>query len=207
MKALVKPRPPETDEELLNRLQRGDEQAFMVLYHRRQGALYRFALHMSGSMQIAEDVTQEVFLALLREGCGYKPDRGTLSAYLFGIARKLVLRQIERGRSDVALDTSDDECGLELAVTDDPLIDLTQREGIEALRRAVRALPRRYREVVVLCDLEEVDYADAAVALGCPIGTVRSRMHRARALLLEKLTQENAPRTAVKMLRAVRCLS
>jgi RNA polymerase sigma-70 factor (ECF subfamily) len=107
----------------------------------------------------------------------------------------------------VALDTSDDEGGPELAVTDDPLIDLTQREGIEALRRAVRALPRRYREVVVLCDLEEVDYADAASALGCPIGTVRSRLHRARALLLEKLTQERAPRTSVKMLRAVRCLS
>ena len=82
---------------------------------------------------------------------------------------------------------ADDYTQPELAVIDDPLLDLTRREGIDALRRAVQALPRRYREVVVLCDLEEVDYADAAVALGCPIGTVRSRLHRARGLLLEKL--------------------
>ena len=96
---------------------------------------------------------------------------------------------------------------LELAVDDDPLLDLTHREGIEALRRAVQALPRRYREVVVLCDLEEVDYADAAIALGCPIGTVRSRLHRARALLLEKLKQDRNPRRAVTPFNPVRCMS
>ena len=80
----------------------------------------------------------------------------------------------------------------------------TRREGIEALRRAVQALPRRYREVVVLCDLEELDYAEAAVVLGCPIGTVRSRMHRARALLLEKLNQDRKPRPAVDAWKPMR---
>ena len=200
--------PVETDDELLLRMQSGDEEAFLTLYRRRQGGLFRFALHMSGSMPVAEDVTQEVFLALLREGCGYDPDRGTLSGYLFGIARKLVFRHLERGRLDVALDTeSDDFAQPELAVLDDPLLDLTRREGIDALRRAVQALPRRYREVVVLCDLEEVDYADAAVALACPIGTVRSRLHRARGLLLEKLHQERNPRQALGTLKPVRCVS
>jgi RNA polymerase sigma-70 factor (ECF subfamily) len=155
---------------------------------------------------VAEDVTQEVFLALLREGCGYDPERGTLSGYLFGIARKLVLRHLERGRSDVVLDTDNDDSALpELAVVDDPMVDLTRREGIESLRRAVQALPRRYREVVVLCDLEEVDYADAAVALSCPIGTVRSRLHRARGLLLDKLNQDRNPRQAMS-LKPVRCV-
>ena len=200
--------PVETDDTLLLRLKNGDEEAFLILYRRRQAGLFRFALHMSGSMPVAEDVTQEVFLALLREDCGYDPDRGTLSGYLFGIARKLVLRQLERGRSNVALDTdSEDFAQPELAIVDDPLLDLTRREGIDALRRAVQALPRRYREVVVLCDLEEVDYADAAVALGCPIGTVRSRLHRARGLLLEKLHQERNPRQALGTLKPVRCVS
>jgi RNA polymerase sigma-70 factor (ECF subfamily) len=191
----MKPARQQTDDELLADLRRGDEAAFLGLYYRRQAALYRFAMHMSGSASVAEDVTQEVFLALLRAECGYNPDRGTLSGYLFGIARKLVLRQLERGRGDVALDASPDEgAALELAANDDLLEDLTRREGIDSLRRAVSALPRRYREVVALCDLEELDYADAAEALGCPIGTVRSRLHRARALLLEKLDQERRPR-------------
>jgi len=201
------PAPVETDDELLLRVQSGDEDAFVVLYRRRQAGLFRFALHMSGSMPVAEDVTQEVFLAVLRENCGYDPERGTLSGYLFGIARKLVLRHLERGRADVALETdADDLVHPELAVIDDPLLDLTRREGLDTLRRAVHALPRRYREVVVLCDLEEVDYADAAVALGCPIGTVRSRLHRARGLLLERLNQERNPRQALGSLKPVRCV-
>jgi RNA polymerase sigma-70 factor (ECF subfamily) len=199
---------PETDDDLLLLMRSGDEQAFVALYRRRQAGLYRFALHMSGSATAAEDITQEVFLALIRDECGYDPDRGTLSGYLFGIARKLVLRHLERGRLDIALETEGEDAGWpEFAVHDDPLADLTRREGIESLRRAVHALPRRYREVVVLCDLEEVDYADAAYILGCPIGTVRSRLHRARALLLEKLNQERNLRPAVGVWKPVRCLT
>jgi RNA polymerase sigma-70 factor (ECF subfamily) len=204
----MEPAPVDTDDELLLRAQSGDEEGFLTLYRRRQAGLFRFALHMSSSTAVAEDVTQEVFLALLREDCGYNPQRGTLSGYLYGIARKLVLRHLERGRAYVPLDTdSDDYAQPELAVLDDPMVDLTRREGIDALRRAVYALPRRYREVVVLCDLEEVDYADAAVALGCPIGTVRSRLHRARGLLLEKLNQERNPRQALGTLKPARCES
>lgn len=195
----------DTDEELLIRLRRGDEAAFLALYRRRQASLYRFALQMSGSAATAEDIIQEVFLTLLRAECGFNPERGTLSGYLFGIARKLALRQIDRGRMDVALESDAEDAAFpELAVDDDALADLTHREGIEALRRAVTALPRRYREVVALCDLEELDYADAAAALGCPIGTVRSRLHRARALLLEKLNKER-PKPAVSALKTARC--
>jgi RNA polymerase sigma-70 factor (ECF subfamily) len=204
---MARPR-QDTDDDLLLQMRSGDEEAFVELYRRRQGAIFRFALHITGSRALAEDITQEVFLALIRDDCGYDPERGTLSGYLFGIARKLVLRNIERGRADVALEGDDGEAGWpELAVCPDPLADLTHGEGIAALRRAVLALPRRYREVVVLCDLEEVDYADAALILGCPIGTVRSRLHRARALLLEKLNQERKSRPAVGAWKPARCVS
>jgi RNA polymerase sigma-70 factor (ECF subfamily) len=202
-----------TDDELLNRLRRGEEEAFLTLYRRRQAAIYRFAMHVSGSPSTAEDIVQEVFMTLLRSDCGFNPERGTLSGYLFGIARKQALRQMERGRAGVAggtgiaTDGGWEEVDLpELAVDDDPLADLTHRESIEALRRAVAALPRRYREVVALCDLEEIDYADAAAALGCPIGTVRSRLHRARALLLEKLNKER-PKPGMGALKPARCTS
>ncbi|HWB87291.1 MAG TPA: RNA polymerase sigma factor [Bryobacteraceae bacterium] len=200
------PNGPESDEDLLLRMRSGDEQAFLTLYRKRQGAIYRFALHMSGSPAAAEDVTQEVFLALIREECGYDPERGTLSSYLFGIARNLVLRNLERDRSDVPLDSEPDSFLPELAIAADALVDLTRKEGLEALRRAVLSLPRRYREVVILCDLQEMDYTEAASVVGCPIGTVRSRLHRARLLLLEKLNHGSSADPAVRALRPARCL-
>ena len=199
-------KPPESDHQLFERLRAGQEQAFVALYHRRQPTIYRFALQMGGSAPVAEDITQEVFLALLRDGCGYDPDRGSLAAYLFGIARKLLLRQFERRRSDVPVDASVEEGRFaEPADASDPLNELAARERVEALRRAVGSLPRRYREVVVLCDLEEVDYAEAAVALDCPIGTVRSRLHRARMLLAEKLREERHGGASMPAWKAARC--
>src|ERR1043165_5853564 len=99
------PLPSETDDELLARMRSGEDEAFITLYRRRQGAIYRFALHMTGSATAAEDITQDVFLALIREECGYDAARGSLAGYLFGIARKLVLRFCERGRSSVPLDS------------------------------------------------------------------------------------------------------
>jgi RNA polymerase sigma-70 factor (ECF subfamily) len=160
--------PAETDEELLLRMQSGDEEAFLALYRRRQAGLFRFALHMSGSMPVAEDVTQEVFLALLREDCGYDPDRGTLSGYLFGIARKLVLRHLERGRSNVPLDTdSDDYAQTELAVLHDPLLDLTRREGHRRLAARGSSPAQAVSRSGGFVRSGGSDYADAAVALGC----------------------------------------
>src|SRR5829696_3547700 len=113
---------PQSDDELLILTHSGDEVAFVSLYRRRQSGIYRFALHMSGSEALAEDITQEVFLTILRDGCGYDPGRGSLTSYLFGIARKLVLRHMERGRLDVALETGPEEVALPaLTADEDPL--------------------------------------------------------------------------------------
>jgi RNA polymerase sigma-70 factor, ECF subfamily len=200
---------PETDSDLLTRMRQGDEQAFLALYHKFQTPIYRFALNMTGSSSVAEDVTQEVFLALIRTDFGYLPDRGTLSGYLFGIARKLVLRHLERNHGLAeqeigSLEVGRQERSMPAAAFSDPAAELLEREGIEELRRAVLSLPRRYREVVVLCDLQEIDYAVAAALLGCPVGTVRSRLHRARALLLEKLQQRREPRSRLRALNTAR---
>jgi RNA polymerase sigma-70 factor, ECF subfamily len=171
-----------TDERLLEAARGGDEAAFTALFRRRQGAVYRFALHMSGEAAVSEDVTQEVFLTLLEGGGRFDPSRGTLLSFLYGIARNLVLRRLEKKRPE---DT--DARAEELAADEDILDDLTRRETIDAVRCAVLSLPMAYREAVVLCDLENASYEDAAAALACPVGTVRSRLSRGRAMLGQKL--------------------
>jgi RNA polymerase sigma-70 factor, ECF subfamily len=180
-----------SDAELLRLLLAGDEDAFTALYRRRQGGVYRFALRMSGSESLAEDVVQEVFMVLMREGRNFDPARGSLAAYLYGIARNHVLRAFERERGLVRFDADDEESSEAthdaLVAHDDPLNDLTRGEAVEKLRQAVLALPVHYREALALCDLEEMSYAEAADALNCAVGTVRSRLHRARAMLAEKL--------------------
>jgi RNA polymerase sigma-70 factor (ECF subfamily) len=180
------------DDELLRLMRAGDEEAFVALYRRRQGGIYRFALQMSGSEATAEDVTQEVFMVLMREMHNYNAERGSVAAYLYGVARNQVLRRLERERSFVSIEANDGDASntstpAKLVAESDPLDDLTREEMIEQVRQAVLALPAHYREVVVLCELHELSYAEAAAALSCAVGTIRSRLHRARALLYEKL--------------------
>ena len=184
----------------LQRALAGDEEAFNLLYARRAGVVYQFALRMSGSVALAEDVTQDVFIALLRSGQKFDPARGTLPQYLLGMTRNRVLTLLQRERNFVPLAVDEGDEGratLERTVVptvsqEDPLFDLTRSERVEAVRQAVLALPVHYREVVVLCNLDELSYEQAAQLLGCPVGTVRSRLNRARALLLEKLQTHQA---------------
>jgi RNA polymerase sigma-70 factor, ECF subfamily len=180
--------PSETgDQDLLSRARAGDEESFTALYRRRQACVYRFALQMSGSPSVAEEVTQEVFLTVIRDASRFDPQRGTLLAYLYGIARNQVLRSLERDRPYVPMQEEPECDGSQWTAREDTLGDLTRGETIESVRQAVLALPANFREVVVLCDLHEMSYVEAAAALGCALGTVRSRLHRARGMLLDKL--------------------
>ena len=125
---------------------------------------------------------------LMCESRQYQPERGPLLAYLYGVARNHVLRHLERDRAYVeSIDDPDSEAADQMASGDDVLGDLTRGERIQLLRQAILKLPPLYREVVVLCELHELDYTEAAAILGCPVGTVRSRLHRARTLLIWKL--------------------
>jgi RNA polymerase sigma-70 factor (ECF subfamily) len=179
------------DGDLLRLISRGDEGAFLTFYRRYQGLVYRFAVQMSGKVEIAEEVTQDVFMVVMGSANKYDPKRGSVAAYLYGVARNFVLRRLEQERPYVtALDDPESEYAVVPAGDRDVLAELTRNERIASLRRAVLALPPAYREVVVLCDLHELDYAEAAAALECAIGTIRSRLHRARALLTEKMRAE-----------------
>jgi RNA polymerase sigma-70 factor, ECF subfamily len=200
---------------LLRRMMAGEEDSFTLLYRRRHPAIYRFALHMSGNVALAEDVTQEVFMTLIRDAKKFDPARGTLSGFLYGIARNHLRRRWEQDRHSTALPNDADELDTLLAacagagkrshwngngngrgpflVSRDEFASL---ETVGRVRQAIGKLPQNYREAVILCELEEMSYEEAAAALNCPVGTVRSRLHRARALLAEKLHDEQPLRRA-----------
>jgi RNA polymerase sigma-70 factor (ECF subfamily) len=195
-----------TDEQLLALAMGGDEDAFTALYRRRQGPIYRFALHMSGSAQIAEEVTQDVFVFLAQRGHDFDASRAPLGAYLFGVARNYVRRAMERSFSESQRTSPAEEHADSLVADSDTVLDIARRQESRAIWKAVLSLPAHYREVVVLCDLQESSYADAAAAIGCAIGTVRSRLHRAHEMLAKKLRNSAAVAPDISGLTA-RCVS
>ena len=175
----------ESDEELMAGVAAGDREAFSALYRRRRPDIYRFALHMTGLPAAAEDVAQDVFMVVIAEARRYTPGRSGVVPWLLGIARNLALRRITERRHEPL-----PEDGLEPAVAADPADALARGQAVETLRAALAALPVVYREAVVLCDLQELSYQEAADAAGCAIGTIRSRLHRGRALLADTLRKE-----------------
>jgi RNA polymerase sigma-70 factor (ECF subfamily) len=183
----------ESDEQLIAAVAAGDREAFAALYRGRRPDVYRFALHMTGSPAAAEDVAQDVFLVVIREASRYTAGRSTVVAWLLGIARNHALRRITERRHDPL-----PEAEREPATTSDPVDAMARDEDVAALRAALADLPVVYREAVVLCDLQELSYQDAAGAAACAIGTIRSRLHRGRALLAERLRKEQWTETTTR---------
>jgi RNA polymerase sigma-70 factor (ECF subfamily) len=190
----------ESDEELIAAVAAGDRDAFGALYKRRRPDVYRFALHMTGVPAAAEDVVQDVFLVVIREATRYIPGRAGVVPWLLGIARNHALRRTTERRHEPL-----PEDGLEPRVAADPAEAIARDREVEALRAALAALPVVYREAVVLCDLQELTYQEAAAAAGCAIGTIRSRLHRGRGLLADTLRKgpwnETAPSNGISRTR------
>ena len=183
-----------TDQDLVSLLARGDHGAFEIVYDRCRQSVFRFALHMSGSREIADEVTQEAFLFLLRQPRAYEETKGTLQSFLLGVARNLV-RRSRRGVPD-DLSIEDDNIETRINMPDrrnTPLDHAIRQQSAEALQSALLQLPQTYREAIVLCDLQEMSYAEAATILGIPIGTVRSRLHRGHIALLDQLSRTSSP--------------
>jgi RNA polymerase sigma-70 factor (ECF subfamily) len=172
-----------TDEDLYKLMRQGDRAAFAELYERREPGLYRYALHMTGSSAAAEEIAHDVFIQLASAFDRFDAARGALEGWMFGVARNLVRVFRRKGGVEEAVDRG---------VEHDILGELIKDETLAALREAVAELPPAYRDAVVLCDLEERSYEEAAQIMNCPIGTVRSRLHRARGLLGAKLRKRAA---------------
>jgi len=182
--------PPNDDREMLRQLAGGNQAAFSACYQRYEGPIFRFAWHMSGNQANAEEVTQEVFLRLIDSPQKFDPAKGSLAGYLFGIARNVMRRQMEKDRLNLQLDDEMlDGNDAEMVVEPDVLSELDRRERLDYLQKAVLALPTPYREALVLCDLQEMSYPEAAEVLKCPPGTVASRLHRARTILKVRLSK------------------
>jgi RNA polymerase sigma-70 factor (ECF subfamily) len=193
-----------SEAELLRLALAGDENAFRSLYDRLKTSIFRYAFYMTSSSTTAEEVTQEVFITLLKHGKRYNASEGDLGAFTFGIARNIVRRIVRRERpyrallSDDALERQEVDWALLAEAAANMTGNLIRDELVASLRAAIASLPEHYRQAVVLCDLCELSYAEAAARLECAVGTVRSRLSRGHALLAQKLKLLGSPEIALR---------
>ena len=169
----------------LTRAARGEAGALAALYRAHGDTIYRFAWALTGSEGVAADVLQDTFLGVMQQRLTFDPARGSVAAYLCGMARHIAwkrLGQREQPREDAELLAD------EYADPAPPAWDaLARTQQLELLYAAIRRLPPHYRDALVLVDLQEWSYADAAAAMGVDLGTVRSRLARARQRLAQWL--------------------
>jgi RNA polymerase sigma-70 factor (ECF subfamily) len=176
------------DVEQMARLAAGDTSALRGLYETHGRALLRFSAAMCRSRQAAEDLVHDTFVALLRGPNLFDPAQGTVFGYLCGVLRHRISRHFRHEKRWVALDVDGDTLTPAPDAHEPGTVEEIARSELSAaFRRAMLELPLQHREVIALCDLEELSYATVAGILDCPVGTVRSRLHRARALLTLRL--------------------
>lgn len=183
---------------LIERMRRGEEAAFVQIYRRHKDRVYRLALLYAGSPALAADVTQDVFIHFISHPGDYDPARGALGAWLCGVARNMA-RKAAGIREDATdpQDFSEDAVHDSLTDIDTPLDRVLRGEAAEQVRRAIAALAPHYRDVLVLCELSELSYAEAAQVCGIDIGTVRSRLSRARLRLAQSLAAYAGAKEAI----------
>ncbi|HEY5800672.1 MAG TPA: RNA polymerase sigma factor [Burkholderiaceae bacterium] len=179
------------EQDLLRKMRAGDSAAFAALYRLHADALYRYVLMRSGSPHTAGDAVQDSFLLLISAGCSFDPLKGTLQAYLFGVARNLILK---RNSGDWRHDSlsGDDDDGPDpqarlAAEGADPQQRLLEQEDAQAVHAALQKLAPHYRDVLILYEMEDLSYVEIAQICGIDIGTVRSRLSRGREKLAQAL--------------------
>jgi RNA polymerase sigma-70 factor (ECF subfamily) len=176
-----------TEDKLLKKACRGDETAFLLLYERHRDGLYRFLYRLSGSAELAEDLTQDCFLSLVRQPERFDPSRASLRTYLYAAARNLALKHFRQMGHEAALD----ELPEERPVPDrrEPLQQLLEEELVSEVRQAIAHLPPLQREAMILFEYEGLSLAEIAAVVETDVGTVKARLHRGR----ERLRRSLAP--------------
>jgi RNA polymerase sigma factor (sigma-70 family) len=175
-----------TDRELWQRSVAGAHEAFGELYDRHVDAIYNFCFRRTADWALAEDLTATVFLEAWRRRRAVQFDhQDAVRPWLFGVALNVLRNETRRRRRYVR--------ALIALGAPRPVPDVAERAAEEAeMRRilsAVGKLPRHEQDVIALCVFADLSYADAAAVLGVPIGTVRSRLARARERLGELSTE------------------
>jgi RNA polymerase sigma-70 factor (ECF subfamily) len=194
------------DEQLALRLKRKDKDSLVELYDLYGRTVYRYLMHMTGSISQTEELTQEVFVVILNAMATPEPlrsfdsQKGTLEGYLLGIARNLARQEHRRNLKLLSLDDLLEDMERSRLLTKKTLSAdswdfvsiLAIHDELKLLHVFILELPEHYRTAVVLCGLQEKSYRDAARILNCSEGTVASRLNRAKSLLAAKL--KAAPR-------------
>jgi len=186
---------PSDEAALLARLAEGDADALALVYRRESASVYRYALALAGDEAAALDAVHDAFAQLLRGPQGFQPGRGSLGAYLAGMARHQLLNQWRDARRHVALDVLDDSLEADDAAEPMPASDarLTRTQTQDSLWAAIRRLSWPQREALVLVDLQEHSYEDAATVAGISVDVLRTRLHRARQRLADLLAVGERP--------------
>jgi RNA polymerase sigma-70 factor (ECF subfamily) len=167
-----------TDELLLEKAGDGDQAAFLELYDRYREPIFRFAYRLLGSVEIAEDVTHDCFLSLIRKPENYRPERASLKTYLYAAARNLALKHFrsqgrETGMDEIAEEPQD-------APSRGPLRRLLDEELATQVREAILSLPPLQREALILFQYEGLSLSEVAEIEGTDVGAVKARLYRAR---------------------------
>ena len=175
-----------TDELLLERAEGGDQAAFVELYERHRHAVFRFAYRLLGTVEMAEDITHDCFLSLIRQPGNFDPARGSLRTYLYSAARNLALKYFRNFGRETGIEDLREEPPI--PARDQPLPRLLNEELSVKVQEAVASLAPLQREALVLFEYEELPLSEIASIVGADIGAVKARLHRARERLRDKLS-------------------
>ena len=175
-----------TDELLLEKAGGGDQAAFVELYQRHRNGIFRFAYRLLGSVEIAEDITHDCFLSLIKQPANFDPGRGSLRTYLYAAARNLAMKHFRGSDRETALDEFVDD--FPIPAREEPLPRLLDEELALKVKEAVLSLPPLQREALVLFEYEGLSLSEVASVVGADVGAIKARLHRARQQLRSRLS-------------------